>query len=90
VDDELLSIARASIRAEVGLNPAQSRRLVGSTASEIRSDAQAMARELGLIVDVDPPRDPGGRFAKSGGIYDKSAANADVNARIRQAAGRTT
>jgi hypothetical protein len=59
VDDELLSIARTSIGAEVGLNPAQSRRLVGETAGEIRSDAKAMARELGLVVDVDPPRDPG-------------------------------
>jgi hypothetical protein len=90
VDDELLSIARTSIGADVGLNPAQSRRLVGSTAADLRSDAKAMAKELGLVVDADPPRDPGGRFAKSGGIYDKGSANADVNARIRAAAGRTT
>jgi hypothetical protein len=90
VDDELLSIARASIGAEVGLNPAQSGRLVGSDAKSLRDDAKAMAKELGLIVDADPPRDPGGRFAKSGGIYDKGSPNADVNARIRQAAGRTT
>jgi hypothetical protein len=81
VDDELLSIARASIGAEVGLSPAQSCRLIGETAADLRLDAKAMARELGLVTDADPPRDHGGRFAKSGGIY-------DMNAMIRRAAGR--
>jgi hypothetical protein len=88
VDDDLLSIARASIGAEVGLNPAQSRRLTGSTAADLRSDAKAMAKELGLVTDADPPRDQGGRFAKSGGVYDKGSPNARVNQLIRQAAGR--
>jgi hypothetical protein len=90
VDDELVALAKAAIGQEVGLNAAQSRRLVGETTSEIRDDAQRMAREVGLIVDTDPPPDPGGWFAKSGGIYDKGSPNADVNARIRAAAGRTT
>jgi hypothetical protein len=81
MDDELLSIAKTSIGAEHELTPEQSARLRGQTAAELRSDAKAMRRELGMPVD-DRPRDHGGRYAKSGGIY-------DMNAMIRRAAGRT-
>jgi hypothetical protein len=80
VDEELLSIAKTTIGAEHELTPEQSARLRGQTAAELRSDAKAMRRELGMPVD-DRPRDPGGRFAKSGGIN-------DMNTAIRRAAGR--
>ena len=46
-----------------------------------------MAKELGLIVDADPPRAPDGTYAKKSGIYDKGS-NAEVNQAIRRAAGR--
>jgi hypothetical protein len=79
-DDELYAIARASIGATFGLSEAQSRRLHGATAAEIRADAKAMARELGLEVDNDDRgRDERGRFAESG---------SSMNALIRQASGR--
>jgi hypothetical protein len=88
VDDELVQIARASIGAEYGLSPEQSSRLTGDSARALRNDAQAMRRELGLDPVDDRPRDHGGRYAKSGGIYDKGS-NAAVNSLIRQAAGRS-
>jgi hypothetical protein len=88
VDDELVAIARSAIGAEHGLTPAQSERLIGSSAAEIRADAKLMAKELGLVADDDPPRDRGGRFARSGGVYDTRGL--DMNRIIRQATGRTS
>jgi hypothetical protein len=76
MDEELLAIAKTGIGAEVGLTPAQSARLVGETAGDLRRDAKAMAKELGLAVD-ERQRDEGGRFTPS-----------DFNRAIRQAAGR--
>jgi hypothetical protein len=90
VDDELLSIARASIGAEHELTVEQSARLRGQTAAELRDDAKAMRRELGIPSLDERPRDQGGRFAKTGGIYDKGSPNAEMNARIRAATGRTS
>jgi hypothetical protein len=85
-DPELFQVARASIGAEHGLTSEQSARLHGQTASELRADAKAMRGELGMEpLDNDPPRDRGGRYAKSGGIYDQGAR---FNQLIRQAAGR--
>jgi hypothetical protein len=86
VDDELLALARASIGAEVGLNEAQSRRLVGETAGEIRSDAKLMARELGLPVD-DRLRDEAGRFRERNAVDD---LHSSMNTLIRRASGRTS
>jgi hypothetical protein len=90
VDDELLALAKTSIGDEHGLTPAQSARLHGQTAKELRADARAMRGELGMEpLDEERPRDHGGRFAKSGGIYDKASPPADVmNRLIRSAAGR--
>jgi hypothetical protein len=88
-DPELLSIARTSIGAEHGLSPEQSARLHGQTASELRDDARAMRVELGLApVEEERPRDRGGRYAKSGGVYDQGTSGARFNQLIRQAAGR--
>jgi hypothetical protein len=89
-DPELFTIARASIGSEHGLTPEQSARLHGQTARELRDDARAMRGELGMEpLDDDPPRDHGGRFARSGGIYDQGASGAArFNQLIRQAAGR--
>jgi hypothetical protein len=84
VDHEVFSFARASIGAEHELTPQRSARLRGQTAGELRSDAKAMRRELGLPVD-DPPRDDGGRFAPR-----TSTGRFDMNAFIREAAGRTS
>jgi hypothetical protein len=85
LDPELLSIARASIGAEHELTPEQSARLRGQTASELRADAKAMRRELGLPVD-DPrerDRDDQGRFVGASG-----SGKFDMNSFIREAAGR--
>jgi hypothetical protein len=82
MDDELVGIAKSSIGAEVGLTPAQSARLVGETAGELRKDARAMAKELGLEVD-EQARDEGGRFASSG----DNAESARMNEAIRAARG---
>jgi hypothetical protein len=80
-DPELFAIARASIGAEHGLSPAQATRLRGHTAGELRADALEMRRELGLDPVDERPRDQGGRYAKTGGIY-------DLNRELRRAAGR--
>jgi hypothetical protein len=91
VDEELFTIARASIGAEHGLSPAQSTRLHGLTAKELRDDARAMRGELGMqpLDEEDAPRDRGGRFARSGGIYDQGgSSNARFNQLIRSVAGR--
>jgi hypothetical protein len=89
MDNDLLSIAKTAIGGEIGLTPAQSRRLSGETAVDLRADALQMGRELGLVVDDPPPRDRGGRFAKSGGIYDKPGSkNSTMNDWIRTVAGR--
>jgi hypothetical protein len=87
-DPELVDVARAAIGAQFGLTEAQSKRLTGSSAAEIRTDARLMAKELGLVADDDPPRDRAGRYAKSGGIYDQRGP--DMNRIIREAAGRTS
>jgi hypothetical protein len=81
-DHELVAIARASIAAHYGLSEAQSRRLVGQTAAELRADARLVARELGIAVDDDDDgdgvqRDEHGRFA-----------GRDMNKTIRAASGR--
>jgi hypothetical protein len=86
MDDELFSIARASIGAEHGLTPQQSARLRGQSAGELRADALEMRRELGLDPVEEPPRDQGGRYAKSRGIYDQRGL--DINRLIREASGR--
>jgi hypothetical protein len=96
-DQELLDLAKAAVGAEYELTPEQSRRLRGQTACELRADAKAMRRELGL--PVDDPRDDGGRFAprtSTGRGFDMNAfirengmtTGPDMNALIRSAAGR--
>jgi hypothetical protein len=46
---DLVEIGRLAIgQHEFGLTEAQSRRLRGSTAAEVRGDAQALCKELGL------------------------------------------
>jgi hypothetical protein len=78
LDDETLNYLKQSIAREHGLSEAQSRRLVGSTLRDLHADAVEMAKELGLRDPTVQTRDAGGRYAT------------DVNALIRQAAGRTT
>jgi hypothetical protein len=80
VDDELVSIAKPSIGAEYGLSEAQAKRLRGDSADEVRRDARAMRKELGLepIDEQQRDRDQSGRYAKP----------SSMNRLIRQASGR--
>ena len=79
--DDLIEIAKTAIGAEVGLSPAQSRRLVGGSADELRRDAREMAREFGLAVDDDQRRDQAGRYASA-------ADGRSMNELIRAVSGR--
>jgi hypothetical protein len=76
VDEEVLDRAKRSIALEHGLAERDAHRLVGETAAELHADARAMAREVGAYDPTERARDEHGRFA------------GDMNARIRQAAGR--
>ena len=81
VDDELLGIARTAIGEHFGLSPEQAARLHGSTASELRDDANAMRAELELPpLDERRERDARGRF--------RSGEGDRMNTLIRRAAGR--
>jgi hypothetical protein len=64
---DLAEIGRLAIgQHEFGLSEAQSRRLRGESADEVRADAKAMCDELGLDPLPHPndrARDPRGRFA---------------------------
>jgi hypothetical protein len=81
-DPELFELAKAAIGHEHELTPQQAARLRGQTAAELRDDAKLMRVELGLdSPDDDRPRDRGGRFARSGGVF-------DMNRELRRAAGR--
>ena len=89
VDNELFSIARTSVGSEQGLTPAQSARLRGQIAKELYDDARAIQGELGMETLDDPPRDQGGRYAKTEGIYDNGgSSNARFNQLMRAVAGR--
>jgi hypothetical protein len=78
---DLAEIGRLAIgQHEFGLTEAQSRRLRGGSADEVRADAKAMRAELGLPPVDGRERDGQGRYARSG--------EGDMNARIREAAGR--
>jgi hypothetical protein len=80
---DLAEIGRVSIGVnEFGLSEAQSRRLRGSSADEVRADAKQMRKELGLPTLDERKRDEEGRYARSGG--------SDMNRIIREAAGRTS
>jgi hypothetical protein len=78
VDEELYERGRASIAAEHGLSAESARRLRGKTASELHTDARAMAAELGVVDPTERPRDGAGRFA----------SGTDMNRIIREASGR--
>jgi hypothetical protein len=82
---DLADIGRLPIgQNEYGLTEAQSRRLRGETADEVRADAKAMRRELGLPVD-DRLRDEAGRFRERNAVDD---LHASMNKLIRTASGR--
>jgi hypothetical protein len=85
VDDatmaELLDLAKTAVGHEHQLTPEQSRRLIGGDAKSLREDAKRMRAELGMPSLDDQPRDPAGRFARTGGVL-------DMNRAIRRAAGR--
>jgi hypothetical protein len=79
-DDELLTLAKRAIGDEYGLSSKQASRLNGASASELRADARTMRRELRLDdLDEQQGHDESGRF---------TAKRVDMNAVIRQAAGR--
>jgi hypothetical protein len=78
-DDDLLTLAKRAIGDDFELTPAQSARLRGATASELRDDARAMRRELQLPDLDERDRDDHGRYRRK---------PVDVNAAIRAAAGR--
>lgn len=84
MDDELFGIAKTAIGAEHELSPAQSARLRGSTAAELRADAAAMRHELGLA----PLPDPRDRERDEQGRYRPRTSADDFNRLIRSVAGR--
>jgi hypothetical protein len=79
---DLAQLGRVSIGvSEFGLSEAQSKRLRGESADEVRRDAAAMRAELGLEpIDTqrEHQRDEHGRFRKAN----------TMNALIRAASGR--
>jgi hypothetical protein len=74
---ELLDAARRDVARAHGLDERHAFRLVGSSVAELHKDAASMARELGVADPSERQRDEGGRYAGN-----------DMNARIREAAGR--
>jgi hypothetical protein len=79
---DLAEIGRLAIgQHEFGLSEAQSKRLRGESADDVRADAKAMRAELGL-----PPLDERGRDER--GRYSPKSPEGDMNAKIRAAAGR--
>jgi hypothetical protein len=69
---------------EFGLTEPQARRLRGQSADEVRADAKAMRRELGLPVD-DRLRDGAGRYRQRNPVDD---LHGSMNKLIRTASGR--
>jgi hypothetical protein len=81
---DLAEIGRVSIGVnEFGLTEAQSKRLRGESADEVRADARAMREELRLEpIEPERARDDGGRYAAG-------EDEGDMNRLIREASGRT-
>ena len=79
MDAETLEALRDLVGEETGIPPGHRHRLRGAALGELRQDAAGMRTELGLDPPADPrpPRDRGGRYSKSGGIY-------DINREIRR------
>jgi hypothetical protein len=79
-DAETLSFLAHHVGEEHGIPEALRPRLAGETVAELRADAQALAKDLGLAApEPARARDEGGRFART--------SSGDMNAIIRAAAG---
>ena len=77
MDDETRSYLANTIGEEFGVPQQLRSRLTGESLSELRADAQALAKQLGIAPERE--RDGGGKF--TGGA-------ADMNRLIREKAGR--
>jgi len=78
-DAETLSFLAHHVGEEHGIPEQLRSRLSGETVSELRADAAALAKQLGIAPqEPDRERDHGGRFASSAST---------MNRAIRQAAG---
>jgi hypothetical protein len=78
-DAETLSFLAHHVGEEHGIPEALRPRLAGETVSELRADARALAKALGIAPqEAGRERDQAGRFATSSGA---------MNRIIRQAAG---
>jgi hypothetical protein len=87
VDEELFGIAKTAIGAEYELTAAQAARLHGETASDLRADAKAMRKELGMpSLEDERERDEQGRYRERSAV---DSLHAHMNERIRAAVGRT-
>jgi hypothetical protein len=87
-DGESLQTLREIAASEANLPPALAGRVAGTTISEMRRDAQALAQDLGYAEAPEPPappaRTPDGRFASG------QRGHEDFNRMVRQAAGYVT
>jgi hypothetical protein len=82
LDAETLSYVKFSVAREYELPETMAHRLRGATLAQLREDAVAARRELGMPALDAPDRDKWGRFAG------RSAEPIDLNAQIRKAVGR--
>jgi hypothetical protein len=86
MDDEttaqLLDYARQAVAREVGIPAQHAHRITGSNVGELRADAKALARELGVVDLTERARDDGGRYTAG------EPDGREMNRLIRQAAGR--
>jgi hypothetical protein len=80
MDGELRDYVQSQVAHEAGLPPEWATRLHGSTLSELRTDAKALAHTLG-VAEPEPARERSadGRYA---------AGAARINSELRRAAGR--
>lgn len=77
---------RYEVAAEVGLPLNLAGRLQGSTAEELKADAENLKQQFGLAANGDEP--PAGGPGFDGGVRRPVARPKSMNGLIRQAAGR--
>jgi len=80
-DPEVVQLAQQAAAREAGVPEGLSHRITGATLQEMRDDARALARELGIETSAEgSARDGRGRFTNAGSV--------DMNRIIREASGR--
>lgn len=81
VRNELTDAYRTIAAMKAGLDPAASKRLIGSTLEELEADAKDLAKTLGAVKARVTPNDGAGRSSGAAPV-------ADMNASIRKMLGR--